>query len=537
MPARPIAGLHHVTAIVDDPQENVDFYTNVLGLRLVKRTVNFEDPTGYHLYYGDDAGRPGTIVTFFPWPGGRRGSRGSGQISAMSFAVPAGALSFWRRQLDALGWRYGGPDPRDGGAALAFYDPAGLLVELVERPGERRGSASPRAEVPAAAAIVGLHGVTLTLAEAEPTAALLAGQLGFRPAPAEHAPQRYAIGAGEETAFVTLEARPGLPRGQVAAGSIHHVAWRVPDERALVAWRAELERGGAEATPVRDRRYFRSVYFREPGGALFELATDLPGFTVDEPAELLGAALQLPPWLEPRRDEIARRLPPVAFPVEHAPQAREPAGPSSADAPLGFAHVYEPAQADGAPTLLLLHGTGGNEHDLLDLGRTLFPGAALLSPRGRVLEQGMPRFFRRLAEGVFDLDDLRNRTHELADFVAAAAAHYGFDPRRVVAAGYSNGANIAASLLLLRPETLAGAALFHAMVPLEPEAPPAIAGVPVFLGAGRADPLVPVVQTERLAALLRAAGARLTIHWEPGGHGLNPAEIRAATAWLRAAAP
>ncbi|MBK9711296.1 MAG: alpha/beta hydrolase [Kouleothrix sp.] len=200
---------------------------------------------------------------------------------------------------------------------------------------------------------------------------------------------------------------------------------------------------------------------------------------------------------------------------------------------LAFQHQFIPARTDDAPTLLLLHGTGGNEHDLLDLGRALYPGAALLSPRGQVLENGMPRFFRRLAEGVFDLDDLRRRTDDLAAFVAAASAAYQVDPRRVIAVGYSNGANIAASALLLHPAALAGAVLFHAMVPLVPEELPDLRGVPVFMGAGQLDALIPPAQTEGLAQLLRQAGADVTLHWEPGNHALNQAEVEAAAAWLR----
>ncbi len=204
---------------------------------------------------------------------------------------------------------------------------------------------------------------------------------------------------------------------------------------------------------------------------------------------------------------------------------------------LAFVHQFIPAQVAGAPTLLLLHGTGGNEHDLLDLGRRLYPQAALLSPRGQVLENGMPRFFRRLAEGVFDLDDLRQRTHDLAAFVAAASAAYRFDPQRVIAVGYSNGANIAASLLLLHPDVLAGAVLFHAMVPLVPEQLPDLRGVPVFMGAGRSDSMIAPQQTERLAQLLQQAGAGVDLHWEPGSHALNQAEVRAATKWLQTHVP
>jgi predicted esterase len=199
---------------------------------------------------------------------------------------------------------------------------------------------------------------------------------------------------------------------------------------------------------------------------------------------------------------------------------------------LGFVHVFRPSAAVDAPVLLLLHGTGGNEQALLPLADALVPGAGVLSPRGKVLEGGKPRFFRRLAEGVFDLEDLVHRTHELAAFVDRAATHYGFDRRRVVAVGFSNGANIAASLLLLEPATLGGAILFRAMVPIVPDQLPAIAHTPVLLSNGRMDPLISLEETERLAALLRRAGADLTLEWQPRGHELTTADVDQARDWL-----
>ena len=201
---------------------------------------------------------------------------------------------------------------------------------------------------------------------------------------------------------------------------------------------------------------------------------------------------------------------------------------------LGFQHVYQPptAERSGTPTLLLLHGTGGTEMDLLQLGRMLAPEAGVLSPRGKVLERGMPRFFRRLSEGVFDEEDLKVRTAELADFIAAAAAHYQFEPRRVIAAGFSNGANIAGSLLLLRPEALGGAVLFRAMVPLVPPALPNHHDTPVLISNGRQDPMVSVDETERLADLLRRSGAAVTVEWQSGGHELTPQDINGARRWL-----
>lgn len=195
-------------------------------------------------------------------------------------------------------------------------------------------------------------------------------------------------------------------------------------------------------------------------------------------------------------------------------------------------HRFVPGLPGESRTLLLLHGTGGNEDDLIPLGQTLLPGAGLLSPRGQVLERGMPRFFRRLSEGVFDEPDLRARTSELAEFVSWAASSYGFDAQRVTAVGFSNGANIAASLLLLRPDVLAGAVLFRAMVPLAPDTRPDLRGVRVLVGSGRADPLVPVSEVERLAAMLEEGGAEVTLHWERAGHQLTPGDIDTARAWL-----
>ena len=203
----------------------------------------------------------------------------------------------------------------------------------------------------------------------------------------------------------------------------------------------------------------------------------------------------------------------------------------------GFVHRFVPGREPGAPALLLLHGTGGDENDLLPLGRMLSEDAPLLSPRGRVVERGMPRFFRRLAEGVFDVEDLRRRTRELAGFVAAARDAYELEERPIVAVGFSNGANIAASLLLLEPGALDGAILLRAVVPFEPDSPPRLERIPVLIAAGRNDPIAPPAMAERLAGLLHDAGAEVTLEWDDGGHSIGPSQVRAARAWLARAAP
>jgi len=331
----------------------------------------------------------------------------------------------------------------------------------------------------------------------------------------------------------------GFVSGQPGAGTVHHVAFRVDDDNAQLAVRSQVIQAGYDPTPVIDRDYFHSVYFREPGGVLFEIATNPPGFTIDEPIEKLGEALKLPKQYEPHRSEIEAVLPRIHLPSTPSGERlfSQMTGPEdvSGDA-LGFVHRYIPptagAELAGAVTLLLLHGTGGDEDNLVSLGRTLFPGAALLSPRGKVNEGGALRFFRRIREGVFDQEDLKLRTEELAKFVEGAAEAYALDRQRVVAVGFSNGANIAASLLLRRPGLVRHAVLLSPMVPFEPDSLPKLKGTSVFIGAGRSDTMVPAAQTERLVSLLRAAGADVAVHWEAGGHSIAPAEISAVQKWL-----
>jgi glyoxalase family protein len=304
---RQIGGIHHVTAIARDPQANVDFYTGVLGLRLVKKTVNFDDPGTYHFYYGDEQGNPGTILTFFPWPMARLGSHGAGQATVTSFSVPEGSLGWWTERLDRLGIVYEAPRPRFEEEVLTLRDPDGLLLELVARAGDERQpwEAGP---VPAEHAVRGFAGVTLTEWNPQITSEVLTGLLGFRPA--GELGDRFRFDAGGGTR-VDVVGSPSAPRGNVAAGTVHHVAWRTPDDANQKAWHEELTRRGFHASPILDRQYFHSIYFREPGGVLFEIATDPPGFTKDEPVATLGTDLKLPPWLEPERKKIEGILPSI----------------------------------------------------------------------------------------------------------------------------------------------------------------------------------------------------------------------------------
>ncbi|MDQ3922724.1 MAG: ring-cleaving dioxygenase [Actinomycetota bacterium] len=306
------AGVHHVTAIAEDPQENVDFYAGVLGLRLVKKTVNFDDPGSYHLYYGDAVGNPGTIMTFFSWPGAPRGRIGAGQVSVTSFAIPEDSIGFWVERLLQHGVRFEQPKKRFDETVLSFSDPDGLAVELVTRPGRSDGEL-PEGSVPPEHVIRYISGVTLWEQAGEDTEDLLANFLGFEKAEEEAGRTRY-LTTRPEGSFADVIEQPGGPAGWTAVGTVHHVAWRAPDDETQAGWREEIAARGFHITHVLDRTYFHSVYFREPGGVLFEIATDLPGFTVDEDPGHLGETLKLPPWLERNREQIEESLLPVHSP-------------------------------------------------------------------------------------------------------------------------------------------------------------------------------------------------------------------------------
>ena len=442
-----ITGLHHVTAIASDPQRNLDFYVGLLWLRLVKRTVKFDDPGSYHFYFGDRVGSPRTILTFFPWPDARQGVRGVGEIEATTFTIPSASLDYW---LERLKERHVDPlrtEERFGEEVVRFTDPDGLLIELVATASGEEVQPWDEGPVPVQHSIRGLHSVS-----------------------------------------AALESREGT----VSIGA------------------------------VMDRIYFHAIYFRESGGILFEDRYRSAG-------------------IHPRRNCQRTRHQTAASALAGTKTFAD-RGRSSQDSPpnqghnmtkpttLDFLHTFVPGRS--ARTLLLLHGTGGDENDLIPVGRALDPEAALLSPRGKVLENGMPRFFRRLAIGVFDEEDLIRRTNELADFIESASEQYRFDRQNMRAVGYSNGANIAASLLLLRPEALGGAALLRPMLPLIPEKLPLLKGVPVLIAAAHDDTVAPPGGALELATLLRNAEADLTVSFENAGHGLTNETIATVKSWL-----
>lgn len=301
-------GIHHVTAIAGDPQKNVDFYTTVLGLRLVKQTVNFDAPHVWHLYYGDEHGSPSSILTFFPWPGVSQGRDGAGMTSATAFSVPSESLGYWVQHLLGIGVEAELTTDSSGTDLIELRDHDGMRLQLVGTVGDGRSGWDGYGNIPAEHAVRGLHSVELSETVIDPTASMLQELLGmdFHGEAAGRA--NFSMGEGSSGAKVEIVGGVREP-GFQAGGTVHHVAFSAPNLATMEIWQAELRQRGVSVTEIMDRQYFKSIYFREPGGVLFEIATDEPGFATDEPLLELGRKLKLPPWLEPSREQIQQSLP------------------------------------------------------------------------------------------------------------------------------------------------------------------------------------------------------------------------------------
>lgn len=308
--ANQVSGIHHITAICGDPQKNLDFYSGVLGLRLVKKTVNFDDPGTYHLYYGDETGNPGTLLTFFPWLESSEGRPGMGDATTIAFAIPLTAYDYWKKRFDRFNIQWQEQVRLNGTEkALLFGDPDGIQLELIGFPETDDRHVWKGGPVPVEYAVRKIHSVSLTIEEIGPTIELLTQTMGFRPVGEEEKRKRFESGKGGPSTYVDLIFESLAKPGEMGRGSIHHVAFRIGDKETQLLMRERLNANRLHITPVIDRDYFHSIYFREPGGVLFEIATDPPGFTIDEPVEGLGTELKLPKQHRPQEKHIREMLP------------------------------------------------------------------------------------------------------------------------------------------------------------------------------------------------------------------------------------
>ena len=310
---QPVQGIHHITAIASDPQRNLDFYHNLLGQRLIKKTVNFDDPGTYHFYFGDKIGTPGTILTFFPWRNMGPGVRGNGEVGATAYTIRPGSVDFWRSRLAQHGIAITDEATRFGNELFSFHDPDGMVIELVVSDEKSTFELWESGPIPAQHALRGFHSATLWVADANATAQLLTAQMGYQLVGQEGNRSRYQGASDDIGLYIDLLEQPDLGRGSLGAGSVHHIAFRTVDDSEQAEYKALLHKAGLGVSPVMDRQYFHSIYFRAPSGVLFEIATDAPGFAYDEAVDELGTHLKLPNWLEPRRRQIEQSVVPVVL--------------------------------------------------------------------------------------------------------------------------------------------------------------------------------------------------------------------------------
>ncbi|MEF9603592.1 VOC family protein, partial [Paracoccus sp. PXZ] len=480
-------GIHHVTGITRRVQANVDFYAGFLGLRLVKRTGGFEDAEQLHLFYGDALGSPGSLVTFLVWEDGAPGRVGHGQVAEIALAVPPESIGDWLTRAMTARLPVEGPLRERGETVLRLKDPDGVIVKLV---GVDLPAAAP---LPDPIAPTRLRGVTVLTEQPAVTRDFLT-RFGYRPGAAEGAVQRME----SDTDVVDIRDATGFFPGIPGTGILDHVAFRAPDADALRRMRLALK--DTDATSVHDRKYFLSLYVREPAGTLLEYATDTPGFTLDEAAEHLGETLFVPPHDAARAEDLRVILPQFALPGEERNPMRE----------LHFIHrFHRPENPDGS-TIVLLHGTGGNESDLMPLAHRIAPNATLLGVRGRSTEEGINRWFRRYDAVTYDQADIRAEAEAFAGFIAEAARAYALDAKALTYLGYSNGANLLGAVMQLHPGLIGRAVLLRAVQVLEQ--PPALdaqalAGSRVLMLTGARDPFARMAPA--LEHALQGGGAAL----------------------------
>ena len=510
------SGIHHITLITRKVQANVDFYVGFLGLRLVKQTGGYEDAGQLHLFYGDRTGTPGSLITFLVWEDGSPGRTGHGQVGEVALAIDPASLGFWLERTLRFHVPASGPTTEFGEPVLRLRDPDGVTVKLV-------GASLPAGDgwnsldIPAGHAIRRIRGATILSETPEETQAFITGHSDFRPAGHGGTVTRLASPSGD---VLDIRDAHGFWPGSPGTGIADHIAFRSPDMAELSLLEKSLAKLNSSPTTLHDRKYFTSLYVREPGGTLLEFATDGPGFTIDEPVETLGSRLFVPPHEAGRVEEIKAVLPQFSLPGEARVIYRE----------LPFIHRFHTPETPDGTTIVLLHGTGGNETDLMPLARRIAPHATLLGVRGRSTEEGILRWFRRLSPTSFDQADIRFEAEAFAAFLSEAIVVYGLAPDKLLFLGYSNGANLLAAVMLLHPAQVARAILLRPVMVLDTAPRPDLAESKVLMLSGRNDPYRALAPP--LERALRDAGAEIDARIIEAGHELTAADQNVIAAWL-----
>jgi phospholipase/carboxylesterase len=511
------SGLHHITAITRKIQANVDFYCGFLGLRLVKRTGGFEDAAQLHLFYGDAVASPGSLVTFLAWEDGSPGRVGHGAASEIAFAIRPEAIGFWLTRALQFGVAATGPATEFGEPVLRLTDPDGIIVKLVGTTEVEPGEAWAVRGIEPRDAITRLRAATLLSEKPADSVDFLCRHAGFEVAATEGTITRLTSKSGQA---VDVRDAGGFWPAAPGTGAFDHIALRMTDRAAVETQAVALRSRGDDTINMHDRKYFYSLYVREPAGGLIELASDSPGFAIDEPSDTLGSRLFIPEHFHLRPEDIVPMLPQFGLPGEPRIIYRD----------LPFVHrIHEPEAPDGA-TLVLLHGTAGNEASLLPFGRKVAPSATLIGLRGRSTEEGIARFFRRFGPQNFDQKDIRAEAEAFAAFVEEATQAYGLDTTRLRFAGYSNGANFLAAAIMLHPGLVRDALLLHPVPVLADPPDVDLQGSRIRILTGADDPAAG--EASDLAAQLRARGAEVELLAVAGYHTLSNADVSVSADWF-----
>lgn len=503
------SGIHHVTLIARDVQANVDFYAGFLGLRLVKQSGGFEDAEQLHLFYGDHVGSPGSLVSFLIWQDGSRGRVGNGQVIEIGFAVPPHALGEWMTRAIRNGVAFEGPSKEFGESVLRLRDPDGIIVKLVAS--DIQATAAWKNDP---AALQRLRAVTLLTETPDETAAFVK-RFGYREALRDETTVRLL----SDTDAVDIRDGSGFVPGAPGAGVADHVAFRAPDVAAVKQMEQDLARLNSSPTNFHDRKYFTSLYVREPGGTLFELATDGPGFSIDEPVKTLGEHLFVPDRDKAREQDLKIMLPQFSRPDEARIAKRD----------LPFVHRLHIPNAPDGHTFVLLHGTGGNEADLMPLANRIAPHATLLGVRGRSTEEGISRWFRRFTATTFDQADIKAEAEAFSAFMEGAAAAYDINLKRTTFLGFSNGANFIGAVLALYPQVISNVILLRPMQVLEDFPKTDLLGKQILSLSGKQDPFA--FGAPPLENWLKTSGATLETHMLNAGHELTAEDVVRAKDW------
>ena len=508
------SGIHHVTLITSDVQANVDFYAGFLGLRLVKRTGGYEDARQLHLFYGDYAASPGSLITFLVWQGGSSGQAGAGQVSEVALAVQPGSIGYWLERALRQQVKVEGTGQEFGETVLRLRDPDGVVIKLVSA--ELPALDMPDSDIPVEHRIRRIRGVTLLSEVQEETLDFLTRYFGFAKGAVDGPIQRLVSEIGDA---IDIRDASGFWPGAPGTGTADHVAVRARDAAEVEAVEGELRKRNSSLTNLHDRNYFTSLYVREPGNVLIEMASDGPGFTLDETLDTLGTALFVPPDT-PDPEAVKVMLPQFGLPGAERVIYRD----------LIYTHrFFTPEAADGS-TLVLLHGTGGDEADLMPIAHKAAPKATLLGLRGRSTEDGTRRWFRALGPSIFDQKDIRFEAGALEAFFEEARGAYDLDPERLTALGYSNGANLLGAAMLLHPGMVRRAILLRPAMVLDAAPDLDMGGLQVLVVLGERDAYR--AKGERLVEVLRAAGAEVTVSVLPGGHELGDGDAAMIEDWL-----